>query len=246
VVTFPSVPILKPWYWWSYPVLPLGTWWHKHRWDLVGYGHEVPGLVLQGTVYLVILIFSMCLRRKGFLDWHKEGSKPCLGNRCVADTDWLKPVKLVLGALMTPWTLKFLVCAALLLALAVPAYAIPTTAHPYMAWPVYFLGAMALTMTVLAAFPTLPLLPGFIPWILVLTIWSDIAYPWWPSVFPKIFIGCVLVAALLSPVACYAAWRISKWADGVFERMGEREPLMTGISRTKSEPEACISMAKLC
>ncbi|GAQ86239.1 Glycosyl transferase [Klebsormidium nitens] len=247
VVTFPSVPLLKPWYWWSYPVLPLGTWWHQHRWDYVGYGHEVPALVLQGTLYLVALIFSLCLRRKCFADWQKDGVKPCLGNRCGSESDWLNPVRVLVGAIITPWTLKVAVAGALLLALAVPAYWIPTTVHPFMAWPIYFLGALALTSAVLAAFPTLPVLPALTPWLIVFLIWSDMANPYWPNIFQKIFLGCVLVAAILSPFLLWAALRLSKWADGVFERIGEREPLMGGIiNRTKSEPEACISMAKLC
>lgn len=31
VITFPGAPWLKPWYWWSWPVLPLGISWHEQR-----------------------------------------------------------------------------------------------------------------------------------------------------------------------------------------------------------------------
>ncbi|CAI0413277.1 unnamed protein product [Linum tenue] len=31
VITFPGAPWLKPWYWWSWPVLPLGIQWHEQR-----------------------------------------------------------------------------------------------------------------------------------------------------------------------------------------------------------------------
>lgn len=36
VVTFPSVPMLKPWYWWSWPTLPLGLSWHEKRVATIG------------------------------------------------------------------------------------------------------------------------------------------------------------------------------------------------------------------
>lgn len=31
VITFPGAVWLKPWYWWSWPVLPLGLSWHHQR-----------------------------------------------------------------------------------------------------------------------------------------------------------------------------------------------------------------------
>jgi hypothetical protein len=31
VITFPGALWLKPWYWWSWPVVPLGIQWHEQR-----------------------------------------------------------------------------------------------------------------------------------------------------------------------------------------------------------------------
>lgn len=36
VITFPGAPWLKPWYWWSWPVLPLGISWHHQRHRTLG------------------------------------------------------------------------------------------------------------------------------------------------------------------------------------------------------------------
>lgn len=36
VITFPGAPWLKPWYWWAWPVLPLGIQWHESRRQTLG------------------------------------------------------------------------------------------------------------------------------------------------------------------------------------------------------------------
>ena len=59
VIIFCSVPWMKPWYWWSWPVLPLGLSWHEQRRQTIGYGAEIPLVLAESLFYLVTLALSM-------------------------------------------------------------------------------------------------------------------------------------------------------------------------------------------
>ncbi|KAI3793234.1 hypothetical protein L1987_35850 [Smallanthus sonchifolius] len=61
VITFPGASWLKPWYWWSWPVLPLGIQWHERRRQTLGYGSEMPSVLIQIILYLGILAITRVL-----------------------------------------------------------------------------------------------------------------------------------------------------------------------------------------
>ncbi|GBG83487.1 hypothetical protein CBR_g37199 [Chara braunii] len=61
VITFPAAPSLKPWYWWSWPLLSLSLKWHEQRRELLGYKKEAP--VLLGLALLwSVLVFCGALQ----------------------------------------------------------------------------------------------------------------------------------------------------------------------------------------
>ncbi|KAG6418781.1 hypothetical protein SASPL_120986 [Salvia splendens] len=62
VITFPGASWLKPWYWWSWPVLPLGIDWHRKRLQTIGYGAEMPIVLIQVVFYLEIMAVARLAR----------------------------------------------------------------------------------------------------------------------------------------------------------------------------------------
>ncbi|GMH26644.1 hypothetical protein Nepgr_028487 [Nepenthes gracilis] len=62
VITYPGARWLKPWYWWSWPVLPLGFSWHEQRLKTLGYGAEIPLVLIQSVLYLGIVAITRLAR----------------------------------------------------------------------------------------------------------------------------------------------------------------------------------------
>ncbi|MFS7955218.1 putative glycogenin glucosyltransferase [Helianthus anomalus] len=69
VITFPGASWLKPMYWWSWPVLPLGIQWHEQR-TVFGsiffirhmYDSEMPFVLIQTMIYLCIIAVTRLAR----------------------------------------------------------------------------------------------------------------------------------------------------------------------------------------
>lgn len=78
VITFPSAPWFKPWYWWSWPVRPLGFSWHKQRRKTLGYSSELPVILIQSVLYLgVMAVFRMARPSLSKLFCKRRAEKSC-------------------------------------------------------------------------------------------------------------------------------------------------------------------------
>ncbi|KAJ0715735.1 putative glycogenin glucosyltransferase [Helianthus annuus] len=57
VITFPGASWLKPWYWWSWPVLPLGIQWHEQRRETIGYSMYI--IFNNIIIFVIHVIFNI-------------------------------------------------------------------------------------------------------------------------------------------------------------------------------------------
>ncbi|KAK6935185.1 hypothetical protein RJ641_035340 [Dillenia turbinata] len=157
VMTFPSQPWLKPWYWWAWPVLPLGLSWHEKRRQTIGYGDEMPVVAMQAIFYLGILAMTRLAR-------------PNLSKLC-----YKRPDK---GVSFLQVGLKAMVMWSILASYIVPFFLIPRTVHPLVGWTIYLLGAFSLCSMAINAF-LLPMLPVLFPGIGIFGSLLVMAFPWY-------------------------------------------------------------------
>ncbi|CAL9045557.1 putative glucuronosyltransferase PGSIP8 [Musa acuminata AAA Group] len=158
VITFPSAPWLKPWYWWSWPVLPLGLSWHERRRKNLGYGSELPILLIQAVMYIGIIAVTRLAR--------PSLSKLCYNRR---------PEKII--AILHS-TLKVAALWSIFAAYTVPFFLIPRTVHPLLGWPIYVLGVASLSSIVINVF-LLPPLPVLTVLLGILGSLFVMAFPWY-------------------------------------------------------------------
>ncbi|KAK6935179.1 hypothetical protein RJ641_035334 [Dillenia turbinata] len=157
VMTFPSQPWLKPWYWWAWPVLPLGLSWHEKRRQTIGYGDEMPVGAMQAIIYLGILAMTRLAR-------------PNLSKLC-----YKRPDK---GVSFLQVGLKAMFMWCILASYIVPVFLIPRTVHPLVGWTIYLLGAFSLCSIAINAF-LLPMLPVLFPGIGIFGSLLVMAFPWY-------------------------------------------------------------------
>jgi hypothetical protein len=62
VLTFPGAPVLKPWYWWSWPLLPLSLEWHARRAASIGYEPELSRALLLATAWFLLATAVVALQ----------------------------------------------------------------------------------------------------------------------------------------------------------------------------------------
>ncbi|MBA0737179.1 hypothetical protein Gogos_010652 [Gossypium gossypioides] len=155
VITFPGAPWLKPWYWWFWPVLPLGIQWHENRLQTLGYAAEMPIVMIPSVIFLGIITMTRLAR-------------PSISKLCYRNTDK--------SSSLMQTGLKFIAIWSII----VPFAIIPRTIHPLVGWTLYFLGSVPLSSVGINSF-LLPVVPILVPLIGVLGSLLVIACPWYPD-----------------------------------------------------------------
>jgi hypothetical protein len=207
VITYPGAPWLKPWYWWSWPVLPLGITWHERRRQTLGYAAEMPVVIIQSVIYLGILAMTRLAR-------------PNLSKLCYRRSD--KNIALIQAGI------KLIAVWSILASYVGPFFIIPHTVHPLLGWTLYLFGSFTLCCIAINAF-LLPMLPVLIPWILIFGTLLVMACPWYSdgvvralSVFGYAF--CAAPVLWVAVVKIMTSLQVSLEREAFFPKLGESQP----------------------
>eukprot|EP00897_Mesotaenium_endlicherianum_P007140 jgi/Mesen1/6454/ME000033S05734 len=216
VITFPGVSILKPWYWWSWPVLPLGLTWHELRRSTIGYKMELPVAALQAMVYILLLAISMAIRHHFPASDRAYAMKTSFTKCPCLSEGWHFP-------LCNPWLIKVTVIGLIVASFFVPYYFVPTVIHPFLGWGLVFLGSLSLEILLLSIL-YLPTLAVLTPWIGILINFIAMGLPIYSHGLLRM-LTILLVAFVSSPFLWWALREISAAID----LLADREPLMSRI-----------------
>ncbi|KAM7259984.1 hypothetical protein ACFE04_015725 [Oxalis oulophora] len=200
-------PWLKPWFWWAWPVLPLGLDWHEQRREILGYDAEMPMIFIQAIVYIGIIAVTRLAR-------------PSISKLCYRRADK--------NITMLQTSLKILAMWMIFAAYVIPFFIIPHTIHPVTGWALYLLGSFALCCVAINTF-LLPMLPVLCPWIGFSGCLVVMGYPWYSdgvvralSVFGYAF--CAAPFLWVSIVRIRNSLQVTLERENFFPRLGESSP----------------------
>ncbi|KAG6687512.1 putative glucuronosyltransferase PGSIP8 isoform X2 [Carya illinoinensis] len=207
VITFPGAPWLKPWYWWSWPVLPLGISWHEQRRQTLGYVEEIPAVLIQFATYLGIIVMTRLAR-------------PNFSKLCYRRSE--NHISLIQAGL------KVIAVWSIVASYIVPFFIIPHTLHPLPAWTLYLFGSFALCSIAINAF-LLPMVPVLVPWFGIFGSLLVMAFPWYSdgvvralAIFGYAF--CAAPFVWIAIVKVMASLQVSLEREAFFPRLGESSP----------------------
>lgn len=209
VITFPGASWVKPWYWWAWPVLPLGLSWHKQRLDTIGYAEEIPIFMTEVIIYLVIMIMikvrGLSLNIKGYFYRGPEREY------------WRHPV-----------VMKALVTSYLLGGYLVPCLLIPKTIHPLLGWGLYLLGSFSLVYGTIKAYP-ISASAALTPWLCICGTLAVMANPHYPNGVVRALAVCAY-AAVGAPLAWTGIIRVVRSLDSSIDRESQ-SPLLDQLAK---------------
>ncbi|GAB2300865.1 Putative glucuronosyltransferase pgsip7 [Dionaea muscipula] len=213
VITFPGARWLKPWYWWSWPVLPLGILWHEQRRKTLGYGAEMPLVLIQSVLYMGVIAITHLAR-------------PSISKLC-----YPRPVKTIS---VYHAGLKFTAIFCILLAYIVPFFLIPRTIHPLVGWSLYLVGSFALSSIPINAF-LLPVVAVLAVWIGILGALFVLSFPWYSDgVFRALAVSgyafCCAPFVWISFVKVMQCLQLSLDMDAFLPRLSE-SPTPPGFNK---------------
>ncbi|XP_010941142.1 putative glucuronosyltransferase PGSIP8 [Elaeis guineensis] len=211
VITFPSALWLKPWYWWSWPVLPLGFSWHEQRRKTLGYSSELPVILIQSVLYLGVMAGARMAR--------PSLSKLCYNRRAEKRSFTFSHTMIKVAVL---W--------CILAAYTIPFFLIPCTVHPLLGWSLYLFGSSALASIVINLF-MLPPFPVLTPWVGIFGALFVMAFPWYSD-------GIVRALSLFAYAFCCApvVWGSLMRVLGSLQLLLEREAFFPKLGELTLPP----------
>eukprot|EP00899_Mesostigma_viride_P027278 jgi/Mesvir1/7735/Mv11679-RA.1 len=169
VITFPGLAPLKPWFWWSFPLLELPYYWHEQRRELIGYRHETPAAVALAITFLTVIGVALCLACSQYPQRRRWP-------RCTS--------------LLRPGMVKALAVGGFVLSAYLPFKLNPTTLHPVVGW-LLFLEQMFAVLLCVYSLGGIPV-AIFAPMLAVVTRLTLFALPIYASVLQKIVVAVAL------------------------------------------------------